>query len=94
MLNANGLSELVLALNQAKSNEETKYVGENMKVSIIGDRLLISLPLQKPTPSKSGKSLVVASSRGTKKVKIKIRGRRLRVNAIAYTKNGPPKKEV
>ena len=65
-----------------------------MKVSIIGDRLLISLPLQKPTPSKSGKSLVVASSRGTKKVKIKIRGRRLRVNAIAYTKNGPPKKEV
>jgi hypothetical protein len=82
--------------NQHQVNEETnqKCEGENMKAEIRGDRLLISLPLQKPTPSKSGKSLVVASTRGTKKAKIKIRGRSLRVNAIAHIKNGHPPKEV
>lgn len=37
-----------------------------MKAKIEGSNLVITIPLQKPTASKSGKTLVVASSSGNK----------------------------
>jgi hypothetical protein len=35
-----------------------------MKVEIVGNNLVITMPMQQPTPSASGKTLVVASTRG------------------------------
>ena len=55
-----------------------------MKVVIENGRLLISLKLRKPAPSKSGKTLLVASTRGVRQSNVKIRGRWVRVNANAF----------
>ena len=37
-----------------------------MKAEIVGKNLVITVPLTDPTPSASGKTLVVASSHGNK----------------------------
>ena len=55
-----------------------------MKVEVEKGRLVISLKLRKPSPSKSGKTLLVASTRGVRQSNVKIRGRRVRVNANAF----------
>jgi hypothetical protein len=55
-----------------------------MKVEVKSGRLIISLKLRKPTASKSGKTLLVASTRGVKYSNVKIRGRWVRVNANAF----------
>jgi hypothetical protein len=47
-------------------------------------RLLISLPLRKPKPSSSGKTRLVATSRGVRKTGVKIAGMPLRVTANAF----------
>lgn len=63
-----------------------------MKVEIKGGSIIISLKLRKPTPSKSGKTLLVASTRGVKRSKIKIQGRWVCVNANAFIDIGQPTK--
>jgi hypothetical protein len=47
-------------------------------------RLLISLPLRKPKPSSSGKTRLVATSRGVKDSGLKVAGMPLRVTASAF----------
>ena len=37
-----------------------------MKAEIINGNLVVTVPLRKPTPSKSGKTLIVATSGGLK----------------------------
>ncbi len=55
-----------------------------MKVAIDNGRLTISLKLRKPAPSKSGKSLLVASTRGVRRSTVKIGGKSVRVIAHAF----------
>lgn len=55
-----------------------------MKVEMKRGRLLISLKLHKPKPSKSGKTLLLASTHGVRSSNVKIRGRRVRINANAF----------
>ena len=55
-----------------------------MIVEVKNGRLLISLKLRKPAKSKSGKTLLVASTRGVRTSTVKIRGRWVRVNANAF----------
>lgn len=62
-----------------------------MKVEVENGRLVISLKLRKPAPSKSGKTLVVASTRGVQPSKVKIRGKVVRVNANAFIDAKRPK---
>jgi len=62
-----------------------------MKVELKNGRLIISLKLRKPTPSKSGKTLLVASTRGVKSSDAKVSGRRVRVNANAFIDVHRPK---
>jgi hypothetical protein len=54
-------------------------------------RLKIELPLETPTPSKSGKSDVVASSRGVVMTQVQYKGKPLAVvvNAFVYRDRGP-----
>ncbi len=62
-----------------------------MKVKVENGRLVISLKLRKPTPSKSRKTLLVASTRGVKSSNVKVSGRRVRVNANAFIDVHRPK---
>ena len=64
-----------------------------MKVEIKKDRLMISLPLRKPKPSKSGKTLLVGSTRGVRRSTVKMRGKWVRIIAHAFIDAGHPDKE-
>jgi hypothetical protein len=56
-----------------------------MKTTMEASRLMITLPLLgKPRPSKSGKSLLVASSRGPRKASFTVDGMTVYVVANAY----------
>jgi hypothetical protein len=61
-----------------------------MKATLAKNRLAISLPLfDKPRLSKSGKSMLVASSRGPSKTLVVMDGKPVYANVNAYIKNGP-----
>lgn len=55
-----------------------------MNAKIENGNLVITLPLQKPTRSKTGKSLIIASTNGFMKTGVEVEGKEisLSVNAI------------
>jgi hypothetical protein len=55
-----------------------------MKVSIEGNDLIIRIPMTKPTPSSTGKTLSVASSGGSKATEATVNGKPVVVNLNAY----------
>ena len=57
-----------------------------MKAEIKGNELIITVELQKPTPSASGKTLVVASSHGNQITTATIDGKPVIVGLNAYIK--------
>ena len=59
------------------------------------NKLKIELPLEPPTPSKSGKSDVVASSRGVVMTDVLYKGKHVAivVNAFVYRDRVPRKRE-
>jgi hypothetical protein len=64
----------------------TTHFGEIMEVKIENGRLLINIELQTPTPSASGKTLVVASTRGNVKTDCIIDGKPVVIGLNAYIK--------
>lgn len=59
-----------------------------MKAEIVGKKLVITLDLQTPTPSASGKTLVVASSHGNQVTTATIDGKPIVVGVNAYIRRG------
>ena len=59
-----------------------------METKIESGKLIISIPIEPPRPSASGKTLVVASSRGNKETQVAIDGKPvyLSLNAYVYAK--------
>ncbi len=57
-----------------------------MKAEIKGNELIITVEMQKPTPSASGKTLVVASSRGNQVTTATVDGKPVIVGLNAYIK--------
>ena len=57
-----------------------------MKVALKDNVLVIEMPCGQPTPSKSGKSLIVASTRGNIKTSVQVDGKPLTVSVNAYVK--------
>lgn len=55
-----------------------------MNATIEGNELVIRLPLQKPAMSASGKTLVVASTRGNKQTEAKVEGKNVVIGVNAY----------
>jgi hypothetical protein len=55
-----------------------------MKVSIEKGELVVRIPMQKPTPSSSGKTLVVASTHGNQKVGVRVEGKEVTLGLNAY----------
>ena len=58
-----------------------------MQVEIKGNELVITIPMQKPTPSASGKTLVVASSHGNQPTSAQVDGKPVVVGLNAYIRN-------
>lgn len=59
-----------------------------MKVEIKGKDLVITIPMNpKPSPSASGKTLVVASSKGNIVTEVEVNGKALTVGLNAYISN-------
>lgn len=56
-----------------------------VKVDEKAGKLYIEADLDTPTPSASGKTLVVASTRGNLKTDVKINGKTLTIGLNAYT---------
>lgn len=59
-------------------------MAESLSVTREGDTLVIRVPMQAPSPSASGKTLVVASTRGNQKAGIQIDGKDVFVGVNAY----------
>jgi hypothetical protein len=57
---------------------------KTMNGKIKDGNLVIELPLQKPEPSKTGKTLIVASSRGVREVSAKVAGKSVFISANAF----------
>lgn len=60
---------------------------EQLSVKIDGNMLVIRIPLQTPTPSASGKTLVVASTHGNTRTDCLIQGKPITVGVNAYIPN-------
>jgi len=54
-----------------------------------GDTLVIRIPITAPTPRSSGKTLVVASTRGNQNTGVQIGGREVYVGVNTYTDAQP-----
>lgn len=57
-----------------------------MEVEIRDKKLCIEIDLEKPTPSASGKTLVVASTRGNVLTAAEVDGKRVTIGLNAYIK--------
>jgi hypothetical protein len=55
-----------------------------MKSRIENGNLIIELPLEEPRPSKSGKTLLVASTRGVKPSAAQLKGKMISIVANAF----------
>lgn len=58
-----------------------------MKVEIKDGQLVITLPMENPTPSSTGKSLIVASSHGAVKTDSQVNGKSVKINVTAFIAN-------
>lgn len=56
-----------------------------IEAKIEGNKLIITCDLEEPTPSASGKTLVVASTRGNMKTDLTVNGKPLTIGLNAYT---------
>ena len=58
-----------------------------MKVEIKDNKLFIEIDLQKPTPSTSGKTLVIASTHGNTVTTVMVDGKPVIIGLNAYIRN-------
>jgi hypothetical protein len=59
---------------------------DKMKVTISGNILTIEIEMQKPTPSATGKTLVVASTKGNQVTNATVDGKPVTIGLNAYIK--------
>jgi hypothetical protein len=65
-------------------HQKQKQKGKTMNATIEGKDLVIRIPLQNPQPSKSGKTLVVASTNGNQPTTAQVNGKPLTIGVNAY----------
>jgi len=59
-------------------------MADDLTVNREGDMLVIRIPIKEAMPSSSGKTLVVASTRGNQKTGLQIDGKELYLGVNAY----------
>lgn len=57
-----------------------------LKAEIDGDKLIITIDMQKPEKSASGKTLVVASTHGNVQTDVEVKGKPVTIGLNAYIK--------
>lgn len=57
-----------------------------MKVKVEGNKMVIEIEMQKPASSSTGKTLVVASTRGNVETEVKVNGKSVFIGLNAYIK--------
>ncbi|MGH2498730.1 MAG: hypothetical protein ACRDF0_01335 [Candidatus Limnocylindria bacterium] len=67
-------------------------MADELTVTRDGDTLVIRIPMKPPTPSSSGKTLVVASTHGNQKTGVQIDGKDLYLGVNAYVYAEPKAK--
>ena len=67
-----------------RSNKREGDMADDLTVTRERDMLVIRIPIKTPTPSASGKTLVVASTRGNQKTGVQIDGKDLYLGVNAY----------
>jgi hypothetical protein len=72
--------------NRLEINRKKENFIMAMTVEIKGNKLCIEIDLEKPTPSSSGKTLVVASSRGNTVTTAEVDGKPITIGLNAYIK--------
>lgn len=65
-------------------SDKTASTDKKMKVTIENGYLVIKLPMQSPTPSSSGKTLVLASTHGNKETDCEYKGQKITLGVNAY----------
>src|SRR5207244_5160502 len=70
--------------NDEPSEEGGCHMADDLTVTREGDTLVIRIPITAPTPSSSGKTLVVASTRGNQQTAVQIDGKDLYLGENAY----------
>jgi hypothetical protein len=60
----------------------------SIEAKIEGKKLIVTIDTQEPTPSATGKTLVVASSRGNVATTCMVNGKPVVVGLNAYIRNG------
>lgn len=78
------LKTVFIRVNLLASQTRRGRKGRKMKAEIVDGNLVITLPMQTPSPSASGKTLVVASSHGNQKTEAEIDGKRIVIGVNAY----------
>jgi hypothetical protein len=74
---------------QRQEDRTVTATAKQLTATIEGGYLVIRAPLNAtPTPSTSGKTLVVASSRGNKETEVQVEGRPVYVGVNAYIYHG------
>ncbi len=73
-----------LPRDDGSSDREAEAMADDLTVNREGDILVIRLAIKTPTPSASGKTLVVASTRGNQKTGVQIDGKDLYLGVNAY----------
>ena len=64
-------------------------MADDLTVTREGDTLVVRIPIKTPTPSASGKTLVVASTRGNQKTAVQIDGKDVYLGLTAYVYAAP-----
>jgi hypothetical protein len=57
-----------------------------MQATVEGNELVVRIPLQKPAPSSTGRTLIVANSGGPKATEAEVNGKKITVNLSAWIK--------
>ncbi len=79
-----GWEILILYERESINEKESEIVA--MTVEIRGNKLCIEIDLEKPTPSTSGKTLVVASTHGNTVTTAEVDGKPITIGLNAYIK--------
>lgn len=72
----------LLGIKMGRQYAEVTHMAIEAKIE--GNKLIITCDLEKPTPSASGKTLVVASTRGNIKTSCMVDGKPLTIGLNAY----------
>jgi hypothetical protein len=85
-LNMEFFAGSILRIGPARQNQRRRESFMAVTAKIEGNKLIITADLETPTPSASGKTLVVASTRGNKATDVMIDGKPVIIGLNAYIK--------